>query len=412
MGEKGLHVWMREWVLKAVLAGALLVVATQFVESVHGGQYLFPYRTPQVGVIPVSVGAEHRDSLIRIWEESVTPSGGGIERKECLVVGNGISCGDMECRGYLTRSKDVVKICNYTEFSPDNRWIPSFIDEDLPMCKVFNLSSVPEIKSVLSEGLFNSPRACLCSKESGNGNLKVLSPSSSGDTHGGWRLELFQDDLEIPNIYPFNRFIVDVRVLVNPGWNLEFILSSSLKINKAVFSIVSLKKDDLCQGFPEDGSLQILQPTNLDSKGDQLIQTYLWNPKRSYSNSKDDSFDYQFPANQLTTTHYYICYYHHQNSNSGHLLGSVYFRLNPEDAAQTFSLLLLAIIFAPLVLFSIYIVISSKHKTSIDKLQGYVLFENRSQVSLRSTLFTSPHTPPLQIKHLLEFPALQNMYGP
>ncbi|OII73948.1 uncharacterized protein cubi_02750 [Cryptosporidium ubiquitum] len=375
---------MNLWVLVIIFTDVVLLVVKSFSVAAFGGARLFPYRNPQVGVIPVSVGSGHGNYVVRIWEESVTSDWKRAreERRECLVMGRGISCGDSDCKKYMKSEKGVAKVCNYNEFRPENRWIPSFIDVDLPICKVFNLRNAEGIENTLTESLFNSPRACLCFGEEKSENYKILSPPISGDKSGGWRFELFQDEMEVPKIYPFSRFIVDVRVLVNPGWNFEFVLSSSsLHINKAAFSIVSLKKDYLCQGFPEDESLQILQPTSLASKGSQLIQTYSWNPRKLNTNIKDNLFDYKFPVNQLTTTHYYICHYYHYNSNSGNLLGSVYFRLNPEDATQTFSLLLLIIIFTPLVLFSIYIIISSKYKTNIEKLQGYILFEDRNQVS-------------------------------
>lgn len=370
---------MNKSVLRVFLAEIVLLETVQFGVVTYGGQNLFPYRNPQVGVIPVSVRSGRRNSTIRIWEERVEPHEASSKEKkdDCLVIGRGIGCGDLNCRGYLADDRGVARFCRYMEFRPDNKWIPSFIDEDLPICKVFNLGDVPEMGSILSEGLFSSPSACLCSKENRSNTFRVLSPSISADDSGGWRLEVFQDEMEIPKIHPFNRFIVDVRVLVSPGWNLEFVLSSSLQLRKAVFSIVSLKKDRLCQGFPEDESLQILQPVSFVSKGGQILQTYSWNPKKNGSYL----FDYKFPASQQTTTHYYICHYHHYNLNSGHLLGCVYFRLNPEDATQTFSLLLLVIIFTPLVLFTLYIVISSKYKTSIERLQGYILLENRNKVS-------------------------------
>lgn len=370
---------MNKSVLRVVLTGVLAFTTVQFGVVTCGEEQLFPYRNPYIGVIPVSVGNGSKDSVIRIWEESVEPRGTSSreEKEECLVIGRGIGCGDLDCRDHLAGSRGVARICKYGEFRPDNKKIPSFIDEDLPTCRIFDLRDVSGVGDILSEGLFSSPRACLCSEEGRSGTFRVLSPSVSADDRGGWRLEVFRNELEVPKIHPFNRFIVDVRVMVNPGWNLEFTLSSSLQLRKAALSVVSLKKDRLCQGFPEDESLQILQPVSLESKGSQVLQTYSWNPNKS----GDGLFDYKFPANQQTTTHYYICHYHHHNSNSGHLIGNIYFRLNPEDAIQTFSVILLVIIFTPLALFVIYIVISSKHKTSIDKLQGYILLENRSQVS-------------------------------
>lgn len=376
---------MNLWALSVIFADIILLVFKSFNVRAFEKLELFPYRSPKVGVIPISIGNGPGDFIIRIWEENVTTEWGrsGKERKECLVIGNGIKCKDSECKNYMKNRQEIAKVCNYKEFRPDNKWIPSFIDKDLPICKVFSLKNVQGIKNTLSESIFNSPRACLCSEEKKSENSKIINPFVSGDENGGWKFELFQDEMEVPKIYPFNRFIVDVRVLVDPGWKFEFALfSNSLQLNKAAFSIVSLKKDYLCQGFPEDESLQILQPKSLYSKGDQLIQTYLWNPRNFNGHLKGGSFDYKFPVNQLTTTHYYICYYHHYNTNSGHLLGNVYFRLNSEDATRTFSLLLLMIIFTPLVLFSIHIIISSKYKTSIEKLQGYVLFEDRNQVSL------------------------------
>ncbi|TRY50472.1 Uncharacterized protein CTYZ_00000667 [Cryptosporidium tyzzeri] len=376
---------MNLWVLRVIWLDVVLLVGKVFGITGDESSVLFPYRNPKVGVIPISVGNEPGDLIVRIWEENVRlewERSKEERRGECLIIGKGVSCGDFDCKKYMNDEQGVAKVCNYLEFTPENKWIPSFIDEDLPICRIFNLGNIVGIRNTLSEYLFNSPRACLCNGEKKSENFKILSPSVSGDDIGGWKFEIFKDNMEIPKIYPFNRFIVDVRVLVNPGWNLEFVLSSSsLQISKAAFSIVSLKKDYLCQGFPEDESLKILQPTKLSSKGSHIIQTYSWSPSKSNVYLKDGYFDYKFPVNHQTTTHYYLCYYHHYNSNSGHLLGNVYFRLNPEDATQTFSLILLIIIFTPLILFSIHIIISSKFKTSIEKLQGYILFEDRNKVS-------------------------------
>ncbi|KAH8582384.1 uncharacterized protein ELE39_001040 [Cryptosporidium sp. chipmunk genotype I] len=373
-------------VLGVILIDAVLLVVREFAVTADRSPGLFLYRNPKVGVIPVSVGSGSGDLIVRIWEESVRSEweGAGEEgRRECLIIGRGVSCGDSDCKRYMKDEQGVARVCNYKEFTPENKWIPSFIDSDLPTCRVFDLGNINGIRNTLSESLFNSPRACLCTGGNKSENFKILSPSVSGDDVGGWRFEVFKDNMEVPKIYPFDRFIVDVRVLVNPGWDFEFVLStSSLQINKVAFSIVSLKKNYLCHGFPEDESLQILQPTSLTSKGGQLIQTYSWSPSKSSNHIKGDLFDYKFPVNQLTTTHYYLCYYHHYNTDSGHLLGNVYFRLNPEDATQTFSLLLLIIIFTPLTFFLIHIIISSKYKTNIEQLQGYVLFEDRNQVSL------------------------------
>ncbi|KAF7457836.1 hypothetical protein HWI79_1612 [Cryptosporidium felis] len=343
---------------------------------------LFPYWNQEVGVIPVSVGKGTEGPVIRIWEG--IPEEKRVD-KRCLLVGKGISCGNSTCERFWGRKfeEGVHVECDFEEFRPRESEIPTFIDKELPASRVFDLRSAPGIGKD-PKGVFGPLRVCYCLGRDSSEGL-ILSPPTSSD-FGGWRLEIFPDGLEVPRLYPFNRFIVDVRVLLNPGWNLEFGLKSSLSAKIASFSVASLKKDSLCQGFPEEEALKVLQPTGSASGNGLLLQSFSWNPNNDLEGQK---FDYKFPVNHLSTAHYYICFYHHHNSRSGHNIGSVYFRLSSEDGIRAFSLLLLILIFTPLIMLSLYIVIGSKHKTSIEKLQGYILFENRSQRSSMDCLATA-----------------------
>ncbi|KAK6588605.1 hypothetical protein RS030_3458 [Cryptosporidium xiaoi] len=368
-----------------VLALILLILSLSNQLLVCGSN-LFLYTSREIGLIPVDLDGDN--IYVRIWEEDLKIGVQSDEiNDECLYIGKDLNCDNLMCgdsNNIEYKNKNINRVCNFKIFKPKELNIPTFIESDFPLCKIYNLEDVAEFKNEARNFYHNNLNVCKCL---GKNNTKIFSPqmlSNNSNINAGWKLDVIERTNVIPEIYPSNRYIINVRVLVNPGWNFEFALiykSTNNKLNDHSYSIISFKKDINCYGFPEDESLKIIQSFVFFKYNNYFYQKFSW--KSPNLNENTNKFDFKYPINELATTHYYICYYPHYNLNSGHNLGSIYFRLDPEDAAKTFSLFVLIASITPMVIFFLYIIIGTKHKTSIDKLQGFILLENRNNVSLK-----------------------------
>ena len=350
------------------------------------GADLFPYKNKEIGTIPIDIDSD--DIYMRIWEENLHENGGTEEEyNECIYIGANLDCDNLKCAELNMSNKytdNTYKICDFEVFKQKELRIPTFIDSDLPLCRVYNLKDVPGIRDK-STGNASFMSVCKCITSS-NMNLKLFSPQMK--TNGrGWKLDIIENSRMIPKIYPSSRYIINVRVLTNPGWDFEFILmykNMDFKLNQYSRSVISFKKDPNCYGFPEDESLNVLQSFNFVKDDNFVYQKFSWKSRNIRDGNQ--KLNLKNPVNEFATTHYYICYYNHYNAKSGYNLGSIYFRLDPKDAAKTFSLLLCLVSLVPMLIFFAYVIINSKYKVNINKLQGFILLENRSHVSSHFTL--------------------------
>ncbi|KAH8738771.1 hypothetical protein FG386_000562 [Cryptosporidium ryanae] len=341
------------------------------------------FKNREIGLIPVNIKGD--GVYVRIWEENLRNNeSNGRVSNECLYIGANLDCSKLMCRDLNNgiNDKNINEICKFETFKLKELDIPTFIETDFPLCRIYNLKDAADFGDIIRNLHNNNVNICKCLGEE---DTKLFSPqmgNKKGNNSGGWKLEVIESAYNIPEIYPSNRYIINVRVLIDPGWNFEFALvykNLSGKLSDYSYSVVSFKKDINCYGFPEEESLKTLQSFVFFKDNSYIYQKFTW--KSPSLNGDSNILNLKYPVNELATTHYYICYYPHYNSNSGHNIGSIYFRLDPEDAAKTFSLLIFIASIAPMLVFFIYIIIGAKHKTNINKLQGFILLENRNNLT-------------------------------
>ncbi|KAL7066758.1 hypothetical protein ACR3K2_27690 [Cryptosporidium serpentis] len=332
---------------------------------------LAPFNNFQ-GKIPLSL--QDKELYIRFWEYYENEKNYN-NKNVCLIIGNKLECNNKICNGI--HYNNHMKVCN-SSFGLEpilNISIPSFINKYDGTPRIF---IIDKEQISLFNSIYKNLTICRCPIIS---NIDEISPAISRSSNG-WKLEIIDEtsnNLFIPKIGIENRFIVDTRVLINPGWNLEFTLEGSKKQGFTLYSLISLKKDPNCFGFPEYNSLYIITPIQrMDYiNDDHLILLFKWEVKRF---NDSNIFDYIFPVNSNSTTHYYLCYYKHYNNFVGQKIGTVYFRLDPIDSARSFSLVIFFIICLPIVFVGLFICINTKHKTNREQLQRLIIWKHREQI--------------------------------